>query len=67
MNKARITVVNARADEAIQKLRNIKKLASLGGPIAHYHIEELREIIDSLRHNCNQLNTEQGIPLIEIL
>jgi hypothetical protein len=52
----RIGRVNERVDWAITKLRSIRRLVSKGNPIGGYHFDELREIIDSLRHNIEAVD-----------
>ncbi len=67
---ARVEVINERIEQAIQKLRTIRRLASKGGPlIAAHHHTELREILDSLRHHCDLVTVplDDGKPLIDIL
>lgn len=49
-------MIDQRIEWAQQKLRNIKRLARKGGLVGDYHYDELREIIDSLRHHTEQQN-----------
>ncbi len=56
----RIEFINVCIDQAITKLRSIRRIASKGGPVPPYHCDELREICESLRHNTDMLNRESG-------
>lgn len=44
-------------DAAITKLRLIRKRAVAGDQVPEYHFEGLREIVESLRHNTEMLNS----------
>ena len=54
-NQERLDKVLERVDWAITKLRKIRRVATGGDEVQEYDFVELREIIDTLRHNCQML------------
>ncbi len=48
--------INERVEQAITKLRKIRRRALAGDQVQDYDFVELREIVSSLHHNTTQLN-----------
>jgi hypothetical protein len=62
-SEERVDSINEMVDQAITKLRIIRRLASKGGLVSEYHHRELTEILQSLRHHTDQQARENGFTL----
>ncbi len=59
-SEQRKDTISERVEDAIKKLRLIRKRSKDGDRVPSYHFDDLADIIASLRHNTDMLNEANG-------
>jgi hypothetical protein len=55
LRAVRQEIISELVDEGIQKLRKVRRTAIKDGKVPTETIQEFKEVIESLRHNCEML------------